>query len=178
MHAGPTLSSLSPSTSTELPAIPFKSCLIGSVNCPEAEVRKEITVEFESLSPPCRLEFSCKLLTRYTTPHTDSGSETHSDVHAGKADGSTEKRARLDDSGESVPMSKKRSRKTKGGRVRHESGTKSRGLAKKEGNDAESAGGGSEWCLFLEFEWITGDNRDILHQVVQYFKNKFQSLKF
>ena len=28
--------------------------------------------------------------------------------------------------------------------------------------------------LYIEFEWITGDDRDMLHQVVQFFHNKLQ----
>ena len=35
-----------------------------------------------------------------------------------------------------------------------------------------------EQLLCVEFEWISGDDKDMLHQIVQYFKNKCQNMKF
>ena len=35
-----------------------------------------------------------------------------------------------------------------------------------------------EQLLCVEFEWISGDDKDMLHQIVQYFRNKCQNMKF
>ena len=93
----------------------------------------------------------------------------------GNGDGDAGKRSKLDDHGaRSTSASTNKSRKIKG----HKTSWKSKTLTKKGGKYAESAGDESDRRLFLEFEWISGDNKDILHQVVQYFKNKSHNLKF
>lgn len=123
-------------------------------------------MEMESLSPPCQLEFNCKLFTCYA----EHGVSASGSSAIGNGHGDTGKRVKLDDR-EAVSTSKNGSKKAKG----YKGSWKSKRSAKKY---AKPANDESDRQLFLEFEWISGDNKDILHQVVQYFKNKTHNLKF
>ena len=131
----------------------------------------QLSKEMDSLSPPCRLEFNCKLFTGYAV-HGVAFSRP-SGIRDG--DGGAGKRAKLDNH-EATSASKKKGK----GKVKvHRASWESKPSTKKGGKDAESAGDTSaDRQLILEFELISGDNKDILHQVVQYFKNKSHKLKF
>ena len=129
----------------------------------------QLSKEMDSLSPPCRLEFGCKLFTGYAVHGVCVRGS--SDIRDG--DGGAGKRAKLDNR-EAMSASKKGNGKAKGNKANWKSKTST----KKGGKDAESAGNESDRQLILEFEWISGDNKDMLHQVVQYFKNKNHNLKF
>ena len=146
--------------------------LVPAMDCTEVEA---ILVEIESLCQPCELEFECWLLTGrpvgVTVDYHGSGTQNE-DGH------SPAKRTKLDD--EATHTSTSGSRTATNIKPSHKSGSKLKGRTKsrkgKGVKDAESMA--REEGLFLEFEWLSGDNRDMLHQIVQYLRNKIQDLKF
>ena len=153
---------------TELPA----------TNGSEEEGRKAISLELESLSPPCRLEFKCTLRTGFPEEDVTISDDSHCHVKDGGGGG---KRARGMDIGEAASGQKKEKRRGKK-RKKVESTKRRLVEAVTEGEErvkkaAESAET-EHSQLLLEFEWMCGDDRDMLHQVMQYFKNKSQNAKF
>ena len=156
-----------------------------AIECPEAERRKAINKEIESLCPPCELEFNCLLLTGYPVhmlADVDSNCNVQKTIRLEK-DGRG-KKARMDDS-KSTSASKKKKKMKKSAAVKdatkfsHTSNSNQVMVARAEdqGEFAESAvGGKSGPQLFLEFNWLSGEDKDLLHQIVQFLKNKSQGL--
>ena len=172
----------------------------------EIQRRKEINQEIESLSPPCRVEFHCSLLliehpggssTDGDSPHKTA--PTHSQVAQGGATVAATaavKKAKLQCHDHVRVSDKNGSPCSKSGNVTvdggsRESGSKVKGRKRSRrkggasgGRSRDSAavvGGGldsPEQLLCVEFEWISGDDKDMLHQIVQYFRNKSQNMKF
>lgn len=173
----------------------------------EIQRRKEINQEIESLSPPCRVEFYCSvLLTEHPGgSSTDGGSPnktapTHSQVAQGGATAAV-KKAKLQ-CHDHVHISDKNEFHSKSGNVTvdgggYEPGSKVKAgcsRAKRSRRKGGASGGRSrdsaaavvvggeldspEQLLCVEFEWISGDDKDMLHQIVQYFRNKCQNVKF
>ena len=154
----------------------------------EVERRKEISQEIESLSPPCQVEFQCcLLLTEHPGGSIDGDSKnnpTHSRV---LQSGAVMKRAKLsNEEGHPFKSGNKTvdhgsscepGSKVKGGRGKK---SKKKGGGGSSREHAESAVGelGPEQLLCVEFEWISGDDKDMLHQIVQYYRNKCQNMKF
>ena len=149
---------------------------------------KEINREIESLSPPCQVEFQCSLLlTELPGGSTDGDSKKNPTRFQVLQGGAAAKKAKLSD--EDGPPSKLRNKMADdssyepGSKVKGHKGKKSRKKGGAGGSlreYAESAAGesGSEQLLCIEFEWISGDDKDMLHQIVQYFRNKCQNVKF
>ena len=145
----------------------------------EAERRKVIHQEIESLSPPCQVEFECCLLTEHPEGNIKNPTQTH--LLQGV------KKAKLCDEGcgpskmkSGAAIGTNVSSREPGSKVKGRRATKLRSKGGASLRDcAESASGepGPEQLL-IEFEWISGDNKDMLHQIVQYFRNKCQNIKF
>ena len=165
----------------------------------EGQRRKEISQEIESLSPPCQVEFQCSLLltehpggsstagdspSKKTPTHSQGGAaavkraKLHVCVHdARNEDGTSSKpKDKMVDGSGCKPGSKVKGHKTKRSRKKGGAGEGSRDLAGSAvvGESADP----SEKLLCVEFEWISGDDKDMLHQIVQYFKNKCQNINF
>ena len=142
-----------------------------AVNLIGTDRKKTISEELDSLCPPCELEFKCSLLTE-SAVHDSHYHETFEDNPV--SDFNTEKRLRLDDK-KSMPVSKRKNFKA----LKSDANGQGTVTIRDSGKDAESAEGGASECqLFIEFEWTSGENKDLLHQVIQYLKNKSQTEKF
>ena len=202
---GGTDESRSQDTSKAPSSAPSASKADEAADAVEIQRRKEISREIESLSPPCQVEFQCSLLLTErpggSTPgDSPNKAPTHSQVgqvlqggaaaavkkaklhvHVSDEDGPTSNsRSETVDDGGREPGSKVKARRGKRSRKKGGDGGRS------SGDFAESAVVGesdpplplSEQLLCLEFEWISGDDKDVLHQILQYFRNKCQNMKF
>jgi hypothetical protein len=162
----------------------------------EIRRKKEINQEIESLSPPCRVEFQCSvLLTEHPGGSTAGGSPNKTPIHSQVAQGGATamKKAKLQ-CDTHVHVSDKNGSCSKSGNVTvggsgREPGSKVKGRSRTKRSRRKGGAGGSsrdsaalelgpEQLLYAEFEWISGDDKDMLHQIVQYFRNKSQNMKF
>ena len=138
------------------------------------------------------MEFQCSLLLTEHPGGSTAGDSKKSPMHSRVVQGGVAavKKAKLHVSDEDGPSSKLRSKTVDGStsepgsKVKQRRGKKSRkkgGAGGSSRDFAESAVAGEsdpERLLCIEFEWISGDDKDTLHQIFQYFRNKCQNMKF
>lgn len=113
-------------------SVPHSEVLSADIQCLE----KNSKTELDNLSPPCFIEFKCRLLC-------DSDEEP----------------------------SKKRRKLSSGRQTKKNKLSSPKELTTVLSEDTSSR------MFIIEFEWLGGEERDLLHQIVQFFVNKFQQQK-
>ena len=147
-----------------------------------AEMKKNIHQELESLSQPCLIEFQCSLLlTGHPQGNTTDKSQKNLTPTQMFQGGDAMKRARLSDeegpaskvsNGGAASSSGRRDKSKRKERSKKKGGASVRDITESAVSESRSE------QLLVELEWISGDDREMLNQILQYLRNKCQNVNF